>query len=77
MLNCLDETIYHEIKNFVFLLGIYISMNDTKVPEKYRGICIRIEDDVLITKDGVEVLTTSCPKQAEEIEKLIQSEVLS
>jgi len=37
--------------------GIYIDKNDKKVPKKYRGIGIRIEDDILITKDSYENLS--------------------
>ena len=42
--------------------GIYIDENDTTVPKKYRGIGIRIEDDILITKNGYKNLSKSIPK---------------
>lgn len=48
--------------------GIYISPNDTKVAKKWRGIGIRIEDDVLLTRKGPEVLTTGVPKTVADIE---------
>ena len=51
--------------------GIYVSP-DSDAPEKYKGIGIRIEDDVLVTKDGLEILTTKVPSKLEKIEELIQ-----
>jgi Xaa-Pro aminopeptidase len=51
--------------------GLYIPPDDKNAPSKYRGIGIRIEDDVLVTEDGNVNLTASCPKQAEEIEELM------
>lgn len=51
--------------------GIYISPDTKDVPEKYLGIGVRIEDDVLCTNNGPRVLTTKVPKQAEEIEALM------
>ena len=53
--------------------GIYIDENDTSVPKKYRGIGIRIEDDILVTKDGYENLSAGIAKSIEEIEKLHSS----
>jgi len=50
--------------------GIYIR-NDACVPDKYKGIGIRIEDDVLVTDTGYEVLTT-CPKEIHDIEHLMK-----
>ncbi|MGB8507604.1 MAG: Xaa-Pro aminopeptidase [Pyrinomonadaceae bacterium] len=50
--------------------GLYISEDAADVPDKYRGIGIRIEDDVLVTPDGYRVLTDKAPKQIEEIEEL-------
>lgn len=50
--------------------GLYIDKNDKSVPKKYRGIGIRIEDDILITKDGCENLSRSIAKTEEEIEEL-------
>lgn len=51
--------------------GLYIPADDKSAPAKYRGIGIRIEDDVLVTEDGNVNLTARCPKQAEEIEDLM------
>jgi Xaa-Pro aminopeptidase len=42
--------------------GIYIAKSDKSVPKKYRGIGIRIEDDILITKNGYKNLSKSIPK---------------
>lgn len=50
--------------------GLYFQLDDTQVPEKYRGIGIRIEDDVLVTSTGCENLTTGVPKERSEIEAL-------
>jgi len=50
--------------------GIYIARDDDEAPEEFRGIGIRIEDDVLVTSDGHEVLTAAAPKQITEIEAL-------
>ena len=50
--------------------GIYISANDNQVEKKWRGIGIRIEDDVLITQKSCKVLTAKLPKRISEIEKL-------
>ena len=39
--------------------------------KKWRGIGIRIEDDVVVTADGCEVMTTAVPKTVQEIEALM------
>lgn len=51
--------------------GLYIAEDAEGVPEKYRGIGVRIEDDVLITTDGYRVLTDKAPKRIEEIERIM------
>ncbi len=53
--------------------GIYISPDNTDVAAKWRGIGIRIEDDVLISKDGPQVLSIAAPKTVEDIEALMVS----
>ncbi len=53
--------------------GLYIPENCDSVDEKWRGIGIRIEDDVLVTKDGHEILTAAVPKEIDEIEHLMQA----
>jgi len=50
--------------------GLYIAP-DADVPAEYRGIGIRIEDDIIITADGNENLTDSVVKEADEIEALM------
>ena len=50
--------------------GLYISL-DAKVPEQYKGIGIRIEDNLLVTEQGHENLTMSVPKSISEIEAVI------
>jgi Xaa-Pro aminopeptidase len=50
--------------------GIYIP-DEEDIPKKYRGIGIRIEDDILITETGNEVLTSCAPKTVKEIEKMM------
>lgn len=51
--------------------GLYIPENCKSVDKKWRGIGIRIEDDVLVTKNGYEILTHEVPKTITEIETLM------
>lgn len=52
--------------------GLYIAPDQKGVAAKWRGIGIRIEDDVLVTKEGHQVLTSSVPKTVKDIEALMQ-----
>lgn len=53
--------------------GLYIPPDDRSAPAKFRGIGIRIEDDVLVTKDGNVNLTAAVPKHPDEIEAIMNS----
>jgi Xaa-Pro aminopeptidase len=52
--------------------GLYVALDDETVEARWRGIGIRIEDDVLVTANGPDVLTRDVPKDIAEIEKLMQ-----
>ena len=51
--------------------GIYVAPDNDAVEPRWRGIGIRIEDDVVVSKSGCEVLTASVPKSVEDIEALM------
>ncbi|MFV8781204.1 aminopeptidase P N-terminal domain-containing protein [Microbulbifer sp. SA54] len=53
--------------------GIYIPAGDERVPEKFRGIGIRIEDDVALMKGGPQVLSSAAPKSVADIEHLMRA----
>ncbi|KFI59209.1 aminopeptidase P family protein [Bifidobacterium gallicum] len=48
--------------------GLYFREDDLMIPEEYRGIGIRIEDDVLMTENGPEWISAGIPKQIDEVE---------
>jgi Xaa-Pro aminopeptidase len=52
--------------------GVYVQPDCKTVAEKWRGIGIRIEDDILVTKNGYEILSVDAPKTIDEIEALMQ-----
>ncbi|MCC6337596.1 MAG: aminopeptidase P family protein [Myxococcales bacterium] len=49
--------------------GLYFQLDDLTVPRKYRGIGIRIEDDVLVTETGCVNLSKAIPSEASAVEK--------
>jgi Xaa-Pro aminopeptidase len=50
--------------------GLYVAADAEDVPGEFRGMGIRLEDDVVVTEDGCEVLTRGVPVEAEEVERI-------
>jgi Xaa-Pro aminopeptidase len=52
--------------------GLYFQEDDLTVPARFRGIGVRIEDDVLVTKDGCRIMTDDFPRTRKDVEKWVQ-----
>jgi Xaa-Pro aminopeptidase len=53
--------------------GLYFQPDDATVPEEFRGIGVRIEDDILVTAGGRENLSAILPSAADEVERWVSS----
>jgi Xaa-Pro aminopeptidase len=53
--------------------GLYFQVDDLTVPEEYRGIGVRLEDDILVTDSGAENLSIGIPRTADEVEAWVQA----
>ena len=52
-------------------VGMYFGVNDDRIHKELRGVGIRIEDNILITEDGYEDLTSSLPTKVSELENIL------
>jgi Xaa-Pro aminopeptidase len=70
--NSRNETYLGDLKEGYVLTiepGLYFQANDLTVPVEYRGIGVRIEDDVLVTADGFRNLSAALPHSPDEVEQ--------
>ncbi len=51
---------------------IYIDFDDEEAPEAFRGIGVRIEDDILITAGAPDILTIDCVKSVADVEAMVR-----
>lgn len=72
--NARDEEYHGELRpGYVLTVepGLYFQPDDLTVPERYRGIGVRIEDDVVVTDDGCRVLSAALPRHPGDVEAWI------
>lgn len=62
------DGIVHEGMIFTIEPGLYFQPDDLTVPEEFRGIGVRIEDDILVTATGAENLSIKLPRTADDVE---------
>lgn len=55
--------------------GVYVSKNNIHVHNEFLGLGIRIEDDILVTENNIEVLSVDCPKEIADIEKIMSTQL--
>lgn len=51
--------------------GLYVRDDDLSAPQEFRGLGVRIEDNVVVTADGCDNLTAMCPKEIADLEEII------
>lgn len=63
-----QDSLLEEGMVFTIEPGLYFRSDDLKVPERFRGIGVRIEDDIVITKDGAKSMSADIPRTADDVE---------
>lgn len=53
--------------------GLYVPLDDMSAPEEFRGMGVRIEDNIIVTETGHYNMTQRCPKEIDDIENLMAS----